>query len=178
MNNATTFNLYEENIQQDAVNPNESLGYLDSNSIMVYLDLTKSLPELIKPIRETLQDKPEGFQLDLYLVCGLNCNEDVDWFVAYLKTVLGDFKLRFFIRGIIHPDFISILFEENVFVESGLKLIYRQNSVHKLMKNLMVRPDIFRKFVQRFIDQYNIFPNEVLLDLTELQTIGFNLNKF
>lgn len=179
MNDTTKkFNLYEEDVREVSSNPAEEFGNMVSDSIMVYVDLTKPLPELIKPIRETLQDKPEGFQLDLYLVCGLNCNQDTELFVAYLNTVLVDFKLRFFVRGIIHPEFISILLLDDVWVENNLKLIYRQNSLHTLMKNLMLKPEVFRRFVQRFIDQYSNFPSEVLLDTTELDLMGFNLNKF
>jgi len=180
MSNEKKFNLYEDepDNRQTSNNPEQTSGNLVSDSVIIYLDLTKPLPELIKPIREELQSRPDGFELNLYLVCGLNCNPDLELFIDYLKTVQMNFKLNFYIRGIIHPSFIHVLFEENVFVESNLKLIYRQDSLHQLLKNLMKKPDLFRKFVQRFIDSYSIFPSETFLDTTELETIGFKLEKF
>lgn len=178
--NENKFNLYEEGSDNRKVDslPEQTSGDLVSDSVLIYLDLTKPLPELIKPIREELQQRPDGFELNLYLVCGLNCNPDLELFIDYLKTVQLKFKLNFYIRGIIHPSFVHVLFEKNVFVESNLKLIYRQDSLHVLLKNLMKRPDLFRKFVQRFIDVYSIFPCETFLDVTELETIGFQLKKF
>lgn len=178
MNEENKFNLYEDDVRKDPNLPEQSPGNLVSDSVVVYLNFNDELPNLIKPIREALQDKPDHFELNIYIVSGFQINPDIPLFLNYIGSIEEDFDFTFFIRGIIHPDFISILFKEDVFVEKGSRLVYRQDTLHQLLTQLMIKPDIFRKFMQRFIDQYHKFPKYDVIDITELETIGFKINKF
>ena len=176
--NKEKFNLYEDNDRKDPNLSEQPLGTGVSDPIIVYVNFNDELPNLIKPIREILEDKPEGFRLGIYIVTGFQVNSDIVLFLDYLKTIEEIFDLTYYIRGIIHPDFISILFKENVFVEKGLRLSYRRDTLHQLLTKLMTKPDIFRKFMQRFIDEYHKFQIHEMIDLTELELIGFKINKF
>ena len=149
-----------------------------SDSTIIYVDFSKPLPELIKPIRDYLEDKPEGHSLGIYIVAGNYKNNDIELFIEYLKSIKSSFNFIYYIRGLIHSTFIHLLFEENVFIQSNTKLIYDNKELHEMMKNLMNKPEIFRKFIQRFIDHYHKFPKQFYIDLTELETIGFTINKF
>lgn len=178
--NEKTFNLYEDEPDNRSTsnNPEQTSGDLVSNTTIVYLNFNDELPDLIKPIRTELEDKPEGFKLNIYIVCGNNCNKDIPLFLDYIISLEEVFDFTFFLRGIIHSEFISILNKEKVFVERNCKLIYRQEKLHLLLKNLIATPALFKKFMQRFIDDYSKFPTETFIDLTELETIGFQVAKF
>lgn len=178
MNENKKFNLYEEDDRKNANLSTEASGNLVSDSTIIYVDLTKPLPELIKPIREHLEDKPEGYSLGIYIICGYEFNSDISLFIDYLNTIKGSFNFQIYFRGIIHSDFIHLLFFENLFIESNSRLVYRTDQLHKLLKNLMSNPKIFRAFIQRFIDEYNKINSFQTLDLTELEQIGFQFQKF
>jgi len=180
MNEKQKFNLYEDELDSRQVsnNPTQTSGNLVSDSAIVYLNFNDELPDLIKSIRDELSDKPEGFKLNIYIVCGNNCNKDIPLFVDYLNSIDEIFDFTYFIRGIIHSEFISILNKEKVYIEKNVKLIYKQEKLHLLLKNLIQTPTLFKKFMQRFIDEYSIFLSETFIDLTELETIGFKIEKF
>lgn len=180
MNEQKKFNLYEDEPDNRQVvdNSEQTSRDLVSDSIIVYLNFNDELPNLIKPIRDELKDKPDGFKLNIYIVCGNNCNKDIPLFIDYLNSIEEDYDFTYFIRGIIHSEFISILNKEKVYIENSSKLIYRQEKLHLLLKNLIQVPNIFKKFFQRFIDEYSRFPSETFIDLTELETIGFKIQKF
>jgi hypothetical protein len=180
MNEKQKFNLYEDepNHRQIADNSEQTSGDLVSDTTIVYLDFTKPLPELIKPIRDYLEDKPEGHSVGIYIVCGYEFNRDVSLFIEYINSIKQTFNFQFYFRGLVHSEFIQLLFFENIYFEKDVKLVYRQDSLHLLLKNLMKSPEIFRKFIQRFIDEYNKVNVFGLIDLIELETIGFKIQKF
>lgn len=170
------FNLYEDDVRKDSTISTETFGNVDSSAKFLYLDFTKELPELIRMMREELEDKPQGYSLNIYIVCGLNNNVDLELFIEYLTGLNSVFNLNYFIRGIIHPSFIEILTFKNVFVHENVKLFYN-NNLHQLLKNLRMDRNIFQNFVRRFHEKYYLEP-VMKLDLTELETIGFTINKF
>lgn len=180
MNEGKKFNLYEDepDNRQIVNNPTQTSGDLVSDSAIVYLNFNDELPELIKPLRNELADKPKGFKLNIYIVCGNNVNRDIPIFIDYLNSIDEVFDCTYIVRGIIHSEFISILNKERIFLEKNVKLIYKQEKLHLLLKNLIQTPTLFKKFMQRFIDEYSRFPSETFIDLTELETIGFQVEKF
>ncbi len=180
MNEDKRFNLYEEDKDNnDQVNSisEQASGNLVSDSIIVYIDFTKPLPELIKPIREAIEDKPEGYQFGIYIICGYEFNQDIPLFIDYLNSIDEIFKIRYYFRGLIHPEFMSFLFTDDVYFQSNVKFVYKSGSLHEILKGLLGNSKIFNAFIQRFIDSYNEKTFH-LIDLTELETIGFKINKF
>ena len=82
--NKEKFNLYEDNDRKDPNLSEQPLGTGVSDPIIVYVNFNDELPNLIKPIREILEDKPEGFRLGIYIVTGFQVNSDIVLFLDYL----------------------------------------------------------------------------------------------
>ena len=177
MNEKNKFNLYEEDDREASSPTAQTSGNLVSNTSILYVDLSKPLPEMIRPIREYLEDKPKGHEVGIYIIAGYEYNPDVSLFIDYLDSINDFFKFSIYVRGLIHSEYIHLLFSENLYLESGVKLVYRGALLNRLLKNLMIKPEMFRKFIQRFIDDYC---NEKykLIDVTELETLGFKFQKF
>ena len=166
--------LYGED--EDVVQPITSNNQPISNELMIYLDFEKdSILELTQKVRTFTIHKPDNIEINLYIISGHNCKKDVELFIQYLSKLNYNFIV--YIRGIIHPYFIHLLFDKNVFIEGQVKMLYRKDLLHDLLTNLMLNPKIFKTFVQRFIDQYNKFP-ECYIDVTELKQIGFEFETF
>lgn len=165
------FNLYQDD------EPQRSIQTSENDDFPVTIDLEKdSISEMIQKVRNYTLDKPDQFRFNLYIVAGFTVKPDIELFIDYLKRL--PFQFEIYIRGVIHPSFIHILTFDNVFLEQKVRLLYKVDELHLLMKNLMNDPKMFRAFVQRFIDEYNKQISNFYLDITELKTIGFNFETF
>ncbi len=168
------FSLYDEEEPISKTETSEST----STGIDLEIDLSSgTLYALINPIREFLKDKPEDRLLTVYLVCGNTCSSDVCLFVDFLKTVTNPLRIVF--RGIIHMDFIKLfLTYPNIYVDSTCKMIYVKNKLHNFISDLLINPNILRAFLQRFVETYHNLSDESTLDISELNLIGIQIEKF
>lgn len=167
----TKFNLYQDD------EPKSSFQTNTDDEFPVTIDLERdSISEMIQKVRNYTLDKPNDYNFKLYIVAGFTVKPDIELFIDYLNRLEVNFQI--FIRGLIHPSFVHILNFPNVFLEQKVRLIYKTDELHLLMKNLMKEPKTFRTFIQRFIDEYNRQISDFYLDVTELKTIGFNFETF
>jgi len=165
------FNLYQEDEPKGSFQTNED------DEFPVTIDLERdSISEMIQKVRNYTIDKPNDYKFKLYIVAGFTVKPDIELFIDYLNRI--PFKFEIYIRGLIHPSFVHILNFPNVLLEQKVRLIYKTDELHLLMRNLMKEPKVFRTFVQRFIDDYNRQISNFYLDITELKTIGFNFETF
>lgn len=178
MNERQKFDLYEEHDRKIAgVAAGESKS-MDQLAALVYIDLTLPFHQMISPIRDLLKDKPDGFAFDVAFFSGKEINSDSKLFVDYMKSVVEpSYEVKYYYRGIIHPEVIGLFFGE-IYVAKSSQLLYKKSTLHDFMLGLMESPAVFRLFVQRFIDVYSQYPNEILLDIAELTTIGLNIKTY
>lgn len=166
------YNIYEDDVPKVKPDLTQPIPEL-----IVFLDLEKqSISELTKSVREFVVDKPEGSPVQLYILSGYECKQDVELFVNYVHTLNYDFTI--IIRGIIHPYFIRLLEYPKVQIERNSKLIYRKEHLHDLLKNLINQNDIFRLTIQFFIQKLHSTHESVLLDVTDLQALGFKFQTY
>lgn len=170
------FSLYDE---EDTVEETTTEFKTPStNTIDVEINLSEgTLFDLINPIREFLKDNPEDRLITVYLVCGNTCSNDVCLFVDFLKTVSNPLRIVF--RGIIHMDFIKLFLEyPDIRVDAKCRMIYSKDKLHSFMTDLLINPNIFRTFLQRFVNDYYKLETGSTIDVTELNLIGIQIEKF
>jgi hypothetical protein len=179
MNERQKFDLYQDEYRPSTGDPTGELEPMDRNTKLIYIDLSTPLHQMVSPVRELLSDKPIGYEFEIAFYIGFQVNPDVPLFLNYLYSVIEkQYSVRYYIRGIMHPNMMGLLLSENAFVEKSSKLLLKQNSYFDVMTSLLSSPAIFRSFIQRFIDSYNQYPSEAYLDVTELQSIGFTFKTF
>lgn len=172
------FNLYGDSRQTSPTSTKAST-YVVSDSIILYVNPTNSLPELIEPIRNLLEDKPDNFSFSLYIVSGKEIHQDFELFVKYLKGLMGTGNgISFYFRGILHYQFIPLLTLDSTFVAETCKFHYSPKTLHFLLKNLLEEKGLAEKFMQRFVHDYKNYDFDLYLNLSELEVIGFNLKTF
>lgn len=177
--NEKQFDLYGEDSRKASPNPTEPSSNVVSDSIVLYLDPTKPLPQLIEPVRNLLDDKPDNFNFSLYIVSGKEIHQDFELFANYLKGLMTNgHEIRFYFRGILHYPFIPLLVLDSTFVAETCKFHYSPKILHFLLKNLLAEKGLAEKFMQRFVHDYKDYDFDLYLNLNELEIIGFNLKKF
>lgn len=167
----TMYNIYDDD-------PKTKTTQSDFNiELLIFLDFEKqSVSDLIKSVRDVVMDKPDGTNIQLYIISGYECKPDIDIFVNYLSTLQYDFTI--IIRGIIHPYFIQLLEYNEVRIEQNSKLIYRKEHLHDLLKNLIKNSNVFRTTIQFFIEKLNTVHESTLLDVTDLKSLGFKFQTY
>ena len=178
MDDFKKFSLYDE--EKRTITSASTKGYSDfddEESALIEIDLSQNLHNLCKPIRDYLKDKPETLNLSIYFVSGTTSSPDIHLFLDYLKTLPNPISVYF--RGIIHTSLLPLFFKfENILVDKDCRLKYDPKELDILMFNLLINPMIFNKFIQRFSSEYHRIKSETYFDLTELNTLGFNLQTF
>lgn len=168
------FNLYDEprvpsyTDTKTTINPDSPL-YVQS-MLEVDISYPETLFSMSRPIREFLSDKPDDYQLTLYLVCGNVPSVDAGLLFEYIKDVTQPILIVF--RGIIHFDFIQIFIDNTVYISTQSQIMYSKQKLHNTMKNFMIKPECFKRFMQRFIDEYWKLDEGNLLPISELKILG------
>lgn len=180
MNETTKFRLYDDDDRKSSSDSAGESGNVVRSSTIVYVDVTKPLPQMIEPVRSLLENKPDGYSFGIYIVAGEYVNPDVKQFVSYLRDVIEEtYEVTYYFRGLIHPEYVGILLSgSDCYVAQSTKVLFKLTTLHDFMKSLMIRPEVFRKFIQRYIDAYSDFPERAYLDVTELDMIGLTFKKF
>lgn len=170
------FSLYDDEVVEST--DSNILVISSANQIDVEINLSEgTLFDLINPIREFIKDKPEDRLITVYLVCGNTCSNDVCLFVDFLKTVSNPLRIAF--RGIIHMNFIKLFLEyPDIRVDAKCRMIYSKDKLHSFMTDLLINPNIFRTFLQRFVNDYYKLETGSAIDVTELNLIGIQIEKF
>lgn len=170
------FNLYEDESTNETQQVTNNARTANDETIL-FLDIERdSLFELTQKIRNFTINRPSGSEIKVYIVSGHTANRDLSIFVDYVKSL--DYDFTFIIRGIVHCDFLQLLVSPKTLVESNTKFFYCRQRLHDTMASLMENPKVFRLFVQRFIDHYHKQPSDFYLDVTELQTLGFEFQTY
>lgn len=151
---------------------------IDPSGVLIEIDLSgpkKSLMELINLVRQSIEGKPDDLRMTIYFVSGSELTQN-DWssLIDYLISLPNPKHIVY--RGFIHPETLRVLTNFNTLtIDKDVKLLYIADKVPVIMKSLLNRPDIFRKFMERWIEHYKNI-DRGLLDLTELQVLGFEFN--
>ena len=156
-----------------------AMSTISDSPLTIDIDLNWSLMEMIKAVRDSISEKPETFPITLYFVSGKTGNENIVPFIDYLLTLKN--SLQFVFRGYIHADFVKLFVSypnTQVLISKDSMFIYDTNNVHSIMKHLIPKQELFRKFLTRFVEQYHKYDSPFYLDITELETLGFNIQKF
>lgn len=172
------FNLYDELSRHNTYTSNNtpiikgSPLYSEPDERLIEIDLSEpeTLYTMSKRVRDHLKDKPDDYELTVYLVCGNVPSKDAGLFAEYLKDVTQPIVVAF--RGIIHFDFIHLFISNKVYVNTSSQIMYSRAKLHDTMKNFMIKPDSFKRFMQRFIDEYWKLNENNLLPISELKTLG------
>lgn len=167
------FSLYDEDkrtVTGDKtvfINP-----YPEQVESMLEIDISEpqTLFSMSSKVREVLMNKPDDYELPIYLVCGNVCSKDAGLFADYLKDVTQPILIAF--RGIVHFDFIHLFLENEVHINSQSKVMYSRAKLHDTMKNFLLSPKSFKMFMQRFVDEYWKFSEGTLLPISELELLG------
>tara|TARA_R110000868_G_scaffold12456_11_gene59587 strand:+ start:876 stop:1403 length:528 start_codon:yes stop_codon:yes gene_type:complete len=166
------FSLYDDNkktitgTSTKFINPDQE----EESVIEVNLSDPETLYSMSSIVRSHLKDKPDDYQLTLYLVCGNVPSKDVDLFAEYLKDLTQPIVVAF--RGIIHFDFIHIFIDNVVYINETSKIRYSKEKLHDTMKNFLVKPEAYKKFMQRFVDEYWRLNEGNMLPISELGVLG------
>lgn len=165
------FNIYED----------EKTKIQQSTSLEIHAEIdlseTKSFYDLIQPIRNFLKDKPEDFVMTVYFVSGKTCSKDIKLFTNYLKSVQNPIRIIF--RGILHMEMMGLLLSyDEISLDQSCKLLYSKEKLHDFLIDLLDYPDFFRKFLQRFTEEYWKLQDGSALDITELNLLGIQFKTF
>lgn len=171
------FNLYDEprpgtfTGNKTTILPDSPLNnYNDESMVEIDISEPETLYTMSKGIREHLKDKPDDYELTVYLVCGNVPSKDAGLLADYLKDVVQPIVVAF--RGIIHFDFIHLFINNTVYINTQSQVMYSKMKLHDTMKNFMIKPECFKKFMQRFVDEYWKLNEGNLLPISELKTLG------
>jgi hypothetical protein len=166
------FNLYDDEERSitgtstNFINPDQEDGTL----LEISLSEPENLYTMTSKVREFLKNKPDNFELTLYLVCGNNPSKDAGLFADYIKDLVQPVVVAF--RGIIHFDFIHLFIQNVVYVNNSCQIEYSKHKLHDTLKNLLEKPDSYKRFMQRFVDEYWKLNEGNRLPLTELEKLG------
>lgn len=164
-------NIYDELPNQS------SLKSEDGKLIEIDFSKNHTLLELIKQVKDKLPFNDE-LGMTLYFVCGKKCGEnDYNEFFNYLATLPN--PLTFVFRGYIHPDFVRLFFlRVNIptLISVDSRLIYDPSKLYLLFRNMNGKS--FQNFAKVLQEKYIHYDYPTLMDVTELESLGFNIEKF
>jgi hypothetical protein len=169
MENFKKFSLYEDTnrkIFSKFIAPDQ----LEERVLDINISEPETLYSMSSKVREFLKDKPEDYELTLYLVCGNIPSKDAGLFAEYLKDLTQPIVVVF--RGIVHFDFIHLFLDNLVYLNTSSQIQYSKIKLHDTMKNLLTKPDTYKKFVQRFVDEYWKLNEGNMLPISELEALG------
>lgn len=167
------FSLYDE---EDSHPTNKTL-YPDANDLLIIVDFSKeTFGEMVEKVRSVSEQVSDTTELNIFILSGYSPHRDAGLFLGYIKSLNRPFK--FFVRGIIHLEFLKLLSFLNVYLNENCKLKFDTNRTHEFQKELMLFPTVFRNYFQRFIDKYNTLNGEIYLDVTEMKTLGFDFKTY
>lgn len=170
--------LYNESSRTSSANPAKQSTDMVPDSIFVYVDVTKPLPQLIEPIRNLLEDKPDNFSFSLYIVSGKEVHDDFSLFCDYLKGLIKTgTTINFYFRGTLHGSFIPLLIQPTTMVSKDCNFLYDPTKLQLLLGNIC-KENLTERFIQRFDSVYRYLVSESYLDISELYLIGLDLKKF
>lgn len=144
----------------------------ESESNMVEVDMSEpnTLFSMSSKVRDALRDKPDDYDLIVYLVCGKIPSVDAGLFADYLKDVVQPIRIAF--RGIVHFEFVNLFLNKTIHVHSQTQIMYSKEKLHYAMKSFLTRPEAFKKFMQRFVDEYWKLNEGNMLQISELESLG------
>lgn len=162
------FSLYEDARKTTTDNP-------DVEGLLVEIDMSEphTLYSMCKPFRDATKDKPDDLPVTLYLVCGNTCSRDAGLLAEYFKGVSNPLQIAF--RGIVHFDFIQLFLDHTVYLNTESQIVYSKTKLHDTLKNLLLKPEAYKKFMQRFVDEYWRLNEGNLLPYTELLSLGIKV---
>lgn len=162
--------IYDELPKQDVIKNGSGLIEIDFSK-------THTLLELIKLVKDNLP-QDETLERTLYFVCGKRCGEnDYNEFFNYLATLPN--PLTFVFRGYIHPDFVRLFFlRVNIptLISVDSRLIYEPSKLYLLLRNITGKS--FQNFAKVLQEKYIHHDHPISMDVTELESLGFNIEKF
>jgi len=168
------FSLYDDENRRTVTGI--STKYIDdsaeSESNMVEVDMSEpnTLFLMSSKVRDALRDKPNDYDLIVYLVCGKIPSVDAGLFADYLKDVVQPIRIAF--RGIVHFEFIHLFLSNLIHVHSQTQIMYSKEKLHDAMKSFLAKPEAFKKFMQRFVDEYWKLNEGNMLQISELEALG------
>lgn len=170
------FSLYDDETLDTGIVSNTP-DEIFNNDLFISVDISlgKSLYEMIEPVRLILFDKPKT-NVVIYLICGKKCSTELNDFCEYLLDL--DHDLNIFLRGYIHPELLKLVLIKSIKVHNKCKLVYTHKNLHQFLQELRQNQVILTNFMRRFLDHYYLLPKENLLDLTELNMIGLEIETF
>jgi hypothetical protein len=164
------FNLYDEPDRKTTTGTSSKFINPDQTEEGSLLEINLSEPETLysmsSKVREYLRNKPDDFNLTIYLVCGSTPSCDAGLFADYIKDLTQPVTVVF--RGIVHFDFIHLFIQNFVYVNKSCQLQYSKVKLHDTLKNLLEKPEAYKRFMQRFVDEYWKLNEGNLLPVTEL----------
>lgn len=175
-------NLYDElpSTSGDYSSPDFAELYKESvaqsiEDVLIEIDLSgpeKSLLELIRTVRSSIEGRPDDLQLIIYFVAGVKLtNNDWDQLINYIGSLPNPKQVVY--RGILHPETMKILTNFNTLIlDKDVKFLYLAEKVPVILKILLNVPEIFKNFMERWIDHYKNI-DKAQFDLTELRELGF-----
>jgi len=173
------FNLYEEEDRRTTTGTSTKYINPDQEEYGNVLELNLSEPETLysmtSRVREFLKDKPDDFEFTLYLVCGNVPSKDAGLLADYIKDLTQRTTIVF--RGIIHFDFIHLFIQNMVYVNKSCQVQYSKTKLHDTLNNLLEKPDSYKRFMQRFVDDYWKLNEGNLLPLAELEKLGIKIEQ-
>lgn len=174
------FSLYGETNASttDAAIENNPLTEPDrENEVLITLDFSKeTFGQMVEKVRNVTESRPESIQLNFFILSGFSPHPDSALILGYIKSLKRDCK--FFVRGIIHLEFLDIFTCPNLYINSNSKLKFDPTKLQEIQNQLLRFPDVFRIYFQRYIDVYHKFKGSEYLDVTELKTLGFNFETY
>lgn len=167
------FSLYDENFKTTQGVQTKIIDqqpYEESSLLEIDMSEPETLYSMSSKVREVLRDKPDDYELVIYLVCGKRPSVDAGLFVDYLKDVIQPLKIAF--RGIVHFEFIHLFLINTVHVHSQAQIRYSKDKLHDTMKSFLIKPESFKRFMQRFVDEYWKLNEGNMLQISELEALG------
>lgn len=147
-------------------------SYEEETLLEVNISEPETLYSMSSKVREFLRNKPDDFGFTLYLVCGSVPSCDAGLFADYVKDLTHPTTIVF--RGIIHFDFIHLFIHNTVHVNRTCQVQYSKSKLHDTLKNFLVKPESYKRFMQRFVDEYWKLNEGNLLPVGELEKLGIN----
>jgi len=168
------FSLYDEDRSRTTTGIStqyiDNSSELESNIVEVDMSEPNTLFSMSSKVRDALKDKPDDYDLIVYLVCGKIPSVDAGLFADYLRDVVQPIRIAF--RGIVHFEFVHLFLTKIVHVHSQSQIMYSKEKLHDAMKSFLTRPDAFKKFMQRFVDEYWKLNEGNMLQISELEALG------